>query len=82
MEKTGIIEAEWETYRRMTIPPDAPPIQLIEMRRAFYFGANALMHINQCIGEPDISEDAGLSILSSIRAELDAFLTAIQEDRA
>ena len=37
-----LIEAGWVSLRLMAIPEDAPPIQLDEMRNAFFAGAQHL----------------------------------------
>lgn len=37
-----IIEAGWEGLRLMSIPPDAPQVQITEMRNAFFAGASHL----------------------------------------
>ena len=38
-DKGKIIEAGWMSYRLLVIPPDAPPIQVSESRKAFMAGA-------------------------------------------
>jgi hypothetical protein len=41
-EKNNLLEKEWERYRRMTIPPDAGPGQLSDLKKAFFGGAMSL----------------------------------------
>lgn len=51
-------------------------IQRLEMVKAFYIGAYAV--ITQCedIGEPDVPEDVGVNHLQSLRDECRAFVEA------
>lgn len=62
------LHASWESYRRVVIPPDAPPVQVIESRRAFYAGAQAFMTI--CAASPDNGED---QVVNGLCAELKQF---------
>jgi hypothetical protein len=39
------IQEEFDSYRKAVIPADAPLVQVVECRRAFYAGAQALRHI-------------------------------------
>jgi len=41
----GHVEKIWLEYRQRVIPKSAPPIQLVETRRAFYSGSAALLSI-------------------------------------
>lgn len=34
-----LIREQWEAFRLLVMPADAPPDQIREMRRAFYVGA-------------------------------------------
>jgi hypothetical protein len=67
------IAANWRDYDSMVLPPDAGAVQRYETRMAFYAGAAALSAITDHIGQPEVSEDAGMAILSAIQTELRAF---------
>src|SRR3546814_11622905 len=41
----NLLNNEWDTFREMVLAPDAPDIQLSEMRRAFFGGAAALFKV-------------------------------------
>src|SRR3546814_11107890 len=41
----NLLNNEWDTFREMVLAPDAPDIQLSEMRRAFFGGAAALFNV-------------------------------------
>lgn len=40
-----LLEEHWQQLRAIDIAPDAPDVQLIEMRKAFYDGAASLLQI-------------------------------------
>lgn len=41
----NLLNNEWDTFREMVLAPDAPEIQISEMRRAFFGGAVALFRV-------------------------------------
>lgn len=52
---------EWNTYSGHVIPPKAPGIQRVEMRRAFYAGAATMFNLmtqaaSKSEGEPTVEE--------------------------
>jgi hypothetical protein len=70
-----LVEAGWVSLMAMAIPPDAPPIQIREMRMAFMAGAQHLWaSVFTVIGDNDegLTEDAERR-LEMIKAELEAF---------
>ena len=67
------IAANWRDYESVVLPPDAGQVQRRETRIAFYAGASAVVSITDHIGQPEVSEDAGMAILSAIQSELRAF---------
>ncbi|MCE7026406.1 hypothetical protein [Jiella avicenniae] len=70
-----LIEAGWIGLRLAAIPHDAPPIQLTEMRNAFFAGAHHLLASIMTILDPGEEPTAAdLERLSQIRRELDAFI--------
>jgi hypothetical protein len=54
--------------------PDTPDVQWREMRRAFYAGFFASLEFNlRVIGDPSISEEAGMALLEGMHEECRAF---------
>jgi hypothetical protein len=47
--KATIIADGWKEYRTQVISPDAPEVQLIECKRAFFAGARSLMSSMQAL---------------------------------
>lgn len=70
-----IIEAGWQGLRLMAVPPGAPEIQLREMRKAFFAGAQHLFStIMRTLDPGDEPTEADMRRLDNIQAELDAFI--------
>jgi hypothetical protein len=67
------INGEWESYRTQVLPKDAPPIQIMECRRAFYAGSEAFFRCVFDVSGDDVSEDAGAEYLETLNQELQAF---------
>lgn len=65
---------KWGEYKTLCIPPAAPAIQLIEMRRSFYNGAycvlSSLMELGKGEDQPD---GAIVELLDGFLAELKQF---------
>lgn len=76
MDEGKIIAAGWVTLQSMVMPESASATQRIEMRKAFYAGAQ---HLFACImtgldGDDDLQPtDADLHRMDLISAELEAF---------
>jgi hypothetical protein len=70
-----LIEAGWIGLRIAAIPPTAPPVQLDEMRMAFFAGAQHLFGSIMKALDPDdeVTED-DMRRLDLINAELNLFL--------
>lgn len=70
-----LIEAGWVAMRvHGGIPPDAPPIQLTEMRIAFMAGAQHLFSSIMTILDPGDDETPGdMRRMGLIQTELEAF---------
>lgn len=69
-----LIEAGWVGLKAMSIPPDAPEIQVSEMRMAFMAGAQHLFASIMGILDPgEEPTDADLRKMDLINAELEAF---------
>jgi hypothetical protein len=70
-----LIEAGWISLRIAAVPRDAPPIQLTEMRQAFFAGAHHVFNSIMVVLEPgEEPTDADLDRMDKINAELNAFL--------
>lgn len=72
------ISAAWETYRDGVLPKNSPQVQIDECRKAFYAGAFSHHCIATSIGEPGISEDRGVEILTAVDAEIREYVQSIQ----
>ena len=70
-----IIEAGWMGLRSMAVPPNAPAIQIDEMRNAFFAGAQHLFScIMRTLDPGEEPTDADMARLDKIHTELDAFI--------
>lgn len=68
------IEQEWKGFSAMVFAKlDPSPVQVEEMKRAFFAGAFAMLCAVKRIGEPDITEDAGIEYLDARQQEAAAF---------
>jgi hypothetical protein len=77
------IKEAWRSYRNEVIPSDAPNIQHIESRRAFYAGAQALLAILMTMLEPGTeATEADIRKMDEIAAELKRFSNDVREGRA
>lgn len=69
-----LIEAGWVGLRVMAVPPDAPELQINEMRYAFMAGAQHLFSSIMSILDPgEEPTDADLKRLELIHNELEKF---------
>lgn len=81
-----LIEAGWVGFQFMAIPESAPDIQITEMRKAFFAGAQHLFA--SMMGMLEAGEDAtdkDLRRMDQINAELTRFLAefkAAQREKA
>jgi NAD-specific glutamate dehydrogenase len=74
------IAANWRDYEATVLSPDAGSVQRHETRIAFYAGVLAMNAITGHIGEPEVSEEKGMAILSAIETELLAFGEELKRD--
>lgn len=65
------IEKRWNSFRTQVISADAPPIQVREMRLAFYGGVKAMLDANLEMAE--LPEHVGVAALQLYYAEVAAF---------
>lgn len=73
----GVMESGWAHYGGAFIPPTAPVVQRVEMRKAFYAGASYVLQALRELGSGDPAEDK--TLMDSVDAELAAF-DALQTD--
>ena len=76
-----IIEGGWQCFRLAVIPPHASAIQVSEMRKAFFAGAQHLFASILCILEPGAEPtEKDLQRMTLIHEELKAWLTEAKRD--
>ena len=70
-----LIEAGWVSMQLAMVPPDAPDVQVAEMRKAFMAGAQHLFSSIMAILDPgdDEPSEADLRRMDLISDELNAF---------
>lgn len=68
------IKKLWDKYHAEAIPANAPLIQIVETRRAFYAGAASLfMTMIEETKQNEMDEEKGTIYLAEINAEIDQF---------
>jgi hypothetical protein len=74
IDKGLLMEAGWVSLRIAAIPPDAPKIQLDEMRTAFFAGAQHLFSSIMNMLDPETEETAAdMRRMDMINDELNKF---------
>lgn len=64
----------WDKYATEMMPQDAPLIQIIETRRAFYAGAASLFgELVTKTRDEKITEDQGKDFITEINSEISQF---------
>lgn len=71
------LQQGWQSFSDMVMPKNAPPVQVKEMRRAFYAGAGIMLNITKQLGDEEISEDAGVRALEGLEQEIKEFLALV-----
>lgn len=75
VDKGLLIEAGWTSLRMMSMPQNAPQVQIDEMRNAFFAGAHhVFFSMMAVLDEGDDVTEQDLNRVSQIHAELDRFL--------
>ncbi len=70
-----LIEAGWMQLQIMSVPDNASPVQVDEMRNAFFAGAQHLFGSIMSMLDPgEEPTEADLSRMDKIKAELDEFI--------
>lgn len=70
-----IIKKQWTNFRKTVIPPDAPKVQITEMQRAFYAGAELLFY--ELAKASSEEEEKAHYLFDSIHKELKEFFEKI-----
>ena len=69
------IQTNWDTFMRLAMPPDAPEIQVREMRNAFYAGVCMIFaEMMDQLNNPKVTEEDGGKFLSEIHSEVNGFM--------
>lgn len=75
-----IIEAGFQAYRMLSIPPNAPDIQVKECRLAYFFGAQHLFaSIMGILDEGSEPTEDDLRRLELIDTELNSFIAGVEK---
>lgn len=72
----------WDRYQRVVVPADAPMIQLLECRRAYFAGAQAVAEILRRIEDDDGTAEQRKTALDDCIAEIKAFQARVAAGRA
>lgn len=81
--KTDLVAQSWTSFRLAVIAPDAGPLQIQEMRRAFYAGAQGLLGtILRGLGPEDEPTEADLLQMGAITDELSEFALKVARGEA
>jgi hypothetical protein len=84
VDQGKLIEAGFVGLLRAAVPPDAPPIQIDEMRNAFFAGAQHLFASLMTVldrGEDDEPSQDDLRRMDLIQAELQEFIDTFRATR-
>jgi len=74
------IEDRWKNYRLKVIPLDAPELQAIECRRAYFAGAQAVIDI--ALGLTTGSQQAAAKQMRDLKEEVLRFKAQVVAGRA
>lgn len=69
MDSRPIAKA-WRSYKANVLPSNAGPVQIEETQRAFYSGAVVVLSAMADIGEPEVTEEAGIGMIETMAAEM------------
>jgi hypothetical protein len=75
------VKKAWESYAAQVLPKEAPAVQVIECRRAFYAGAYSLgVTMTQEVSE--LPDREAMAAITALRLECSEFLDAVVEGKA
>lgn len=81
--KRLLIAEQWDSFARAVLPRDCPSVQRQEMRRAFYAGAQGVLHGVIAAFAPESEPTAAdLQIMADVERELSDFSDAVKSGRA
>ena len=81
--KRQLMAEQWDSFARAVLPRDAPAIQRQEMRRAFYAGAQGILHgVIAAFAPESEPTDEDLRMMESLEIELSEFAEAVKKGRA
>jgi len=66
----------WLDYQRLAVAHDAGSDQVRQTHQAFMAGFLSCFLLVTRIGEPDVSEDTGVEIMSTLQKEIHQFVEA------
>lgn len=77
-----LIEGGWQVMQMLVLPPTAPAIQVTEMRKAFFGGAQHLFASIMTVLDPDDGEPTAndLRRMELIHEELQGFAEELQRE--
>jgi len=76
------LDRAWRSFSERVIPAGAPTVQRMEMRRAFYAGAQAWFGIIFCLDPGEEATDRDMAKIGYIEEELAAFCADVLAGRA
>jgi hypothetical protein len=78
------VQAMWNNFRTQVMPPNAPTVQVQEMRRAFYAGVECTL--NRLAGEmtegDGLDDPADERVVQEVNAELKQFAADVKSGKA
>lgn len=73
----SLLEFQWQSFRDEVIPLGAPEVQLQEMQRAFYAGAQGVLNtVNEAFAEGLPADEVG-KVLPAIGVEVHRYAAAV-----
>jgi hypothetical protein len=78
-----LVAEQWDQFARIVLPPNCDLTQKTEMRRAFYAGAQGVLHAAmQAISHKDEPTSEDLGVMVGIGQELKDFVELVRAGRA
>jgi hypothetical protein len=75
--RKNLIMGQWNRFHEAVLPAGAGALQVLEMRRAFFAGAQVMLSI-LVHDTKDLSEDEGVVVIDDCYAEIADFAAGIQ----
>ena len=81
--KRQLMAEQWDSFARAVLPKDAPAVQRQEMRRAFYAGAQGILHgVIAAFAPESEPTDEDLQVMANLEIELSEFAESVKKGRA